>query len=62
MKGGRRRGSGRKRIDPALLKIPVGYRLPRWLVLWMRQQDKAASVLIEEALVEKYQLKKNTIV
>lgn len=49
-KGGAREGAGRPPIEPALVKIPVGYRLPRWLVAWLRSQDKAAAVIIEDAL------------
>lgn len=42
--------SGPKPIDPRLKKIPVGYKLPRWLVEWIREQPESAAVLIEEAL------------
>lgn len=43
-------GPGRPCIDPRMKKIPVGYALPRWLVAWIRDQDKPAAVLIEDAL------------
>lgn len=41
-------------IDPKMKKIPVGYKLPRWLVEWLRSQDTPAAVLIEEALRERF--------
>lgn len=56
-RGGKRKGAGRPKIDPQLFKIPVSYKLPRWLVTWIRGQDKPASHLIEEALCETYHLK-----
>lgn len=43
--------------EPALVKIPVGLKLPRWLLEWMREQDTSMAVLIEDALCEKYHLK-----
>ena len=41
---------------PELVKVPVCIKLPRWLLDWMRQQDKSMAVLIEEALCKKYHL------
>lgn len=49
-RGGARKGAGRKPVDPRLVKVPTGYKLPRWLVEWLRRQDKPAAQLIEEAL------------
>ncbi len=42
-----------------LVKIPISFRLPRWMVEWMRDQVdtgnvKSMAVLIEEALSEKH--------
>lgn len=48
--GGRRSGAGRPPVDPELKKIPASYKLPRWLVYWLRAQDRPAAQLIEEAL------------
>lgn len=42
---------------PALVKVPVGLKLPRWLLAWLRRQDISMAVLIEHALVEKHNLK-----
>ena len=39
-----------------LKKIPVCYRLQRWLVDWMRAQPSPASVAIERALMAHYAL------
>ena len=50
-------GSGRPPINPQLLKVPVGYKLPRWLVDWMRAQDEPAAQLIEDALKRRHNLK-----
>lgn len=57
MKGGKREGAGRPQLDPRMVKVPVGYRLPCWLVDWMRAQDQAQSELIETALCKTYKLK-----
>ena len=53
---------GRPRIDPQMLKIPVGYKLTRWMVEWMREESRSpgspsAAVLIENALRAHYGLK-----
>jgi len=55
-------GPGRPKIDPLLLKIPVGYKLPRWIVDWLRNEAQppgaaSAAVLIENALRAHYSLK-----
>ena len=57
MRGGKRDGAGRHKLDPRLVKIPVGYKLPRWLVEWMRAQEMASSLLIEDALKVRHELK-----
>lgn len=55
-------GPGRPKIDPQMLKIPVGYKLPRWIVEWLRNDAQppgaaSAAVLIENALRAHYGLK-----
>lgn len=55
--GGARKGAGRPPIDPRMVKISVGYKLPRWLVEWIRQQDEPAALLIEAALKMRHKLK-----
>ena len=56
MSGGERKGAGRKHSPPELKKIPVGVKLPRWLVEWMREQPESQAVLIEEALKKRHKL------
>jgi len=55
--GGKREGAGRPQIDPQMVKVPVGYKLPRWLVDWLRAQDVPAAHLIENALRKQHKLK-----
>ena len=55
--GGKRVGAGRPLINPQLLKVPVGYKLPQWLVGWLREQDDPAAQLIEDALRRRHKLK-----
>lgn len=57
MSGGARNGAGRKLAQPELKKIPVGIKLPRWLVEWMREQPESQAVLIEDALKRRHKLK-----
>ena len=48
-----------------LKKIPVCYKLPRYLVEWLRKQDIPASQIIEGAICKEYALqptKENQIV
>ncbi len=49
-RGGTRRGSGRKPVDPALKKVPISIKLPKWLIDWMDEQEESRPKLIEEAL------------
>ncbi|MFZ2524436.1 MAG: hypothetical protein WAW87_03885 [Candidatus Ferrigenium altingense] len=57
MSGGERTGAGRKPSPPELKKIPVGVKLPCWMVEWMRAQPESQAVLIEEALKKRHKLK-----
>ncbi len=45
-----RRGSGRKPVTPALKKVPISIKLPKWLIDWMDEQEESRPKLIEEAL------------
>lgn len=56
-RGGKREGAGRPPIDPRMVKIKVGYKLPRWLVDWIRKQDTPAAQMIEAALCKVYGLR-----
>lgn len=49
--------AGAPHKPPALVKVPVGLKLPRWLLDWMRQQDQSMAVLIEDALCKWHKLK-----
>lgn len=39
-----------------LVKIPVGLKLPRWLVEWLQDAGPSKAFLIEQALCEKHKL------
>lgn len=52
--GGKRDGAGRKPSHPALLKVPISIKLPRWLVEWMDSQSQSRAVLIEDALEKQH--------
>lgn len=56
-RGGKREGAGRPPLDPQLVKVPVGYKLSRWLVEWMREQETPSAQLIEAALMKTHKLK-----
>jgi len=47
---------GRKPAHPQLLRIQGNYKLPRWIVQWLREQDASQSKLIETALLKQYKL------
>lgn len=51
------KGAGRKPAPPLLKKIPVGLKLPRWLVEWMQAQPESQAVLIEDSLKRRHKLK-----
>lgn len=44
-------------MAPGEKKMAVSYKLPPWLVQWLRAQDRPAAQLIEEALVKTYGIK-----
>lgn len=48
---------GRKKRNPAMLKIPVCYKLHPWIVEWLRAQELPCSLLIENALMARHKLK-----
>ena len=56
-RGGKREGAGRPPMDPRMVKVPVGYKLPQWLVDWIRAQDEPAAHLIETALCKAHRLR-----
>ena len=51
-------GTPRKpRKSPALVKVPVSLKLPRWLLAWMDEHPDSREVLIEDALKQRYRIK-----
>lgn len=50
-------GAGRKPSPPNLKKIPLGLKLPRWLIEWLRAHPRSNAILIEDALKSQYGLK-----
>lgn len=50
-------GAGAPKKPPALVKVPVSLKLPRWLLAWMDTQPESRAVLIEEALKRRHKLK-----
>ena len=43
-------------ICRAFDRVVYNTKLPKWLVDWLRQQDRPAVRIIEEALIEEYKL------
>lgn len=43
--------------SPEIVKIPVGLKLPRWMLEWLRKQPQSMAVLIEDAVCKTYKLK-----
>jgi len=60
-RGGRRKGSGRPKgstISPHLKRVNLpDFRLPQWIVDWIKSQERSGGRMIEEALVKYYRLK-----
>ncbi len=54
MRGGKRKGAGRK---PGVNKISYATKLPKWIVAWLKTRANQA-VTIETALVGYYKLNK----
>lgn len=50
MKGGKRTGSGRKKLDPQLKKKMVTFRLAPDVIEYLSTQGKPKSKIIEEAI------------
>lgn len=48
---------GRPPAPPALRRVNVPVRLPRWLVEWMAQQPETPAALIEAALLKAHKLR-----
>jgi hypothetical protein len=57
MKGGARKGAGRKALPVNLKKRPIALKLPGWLIDWLDQQEPSRAVLIEDTLIKVHKLK-----
>jgi len=59
-RGGSRKGSGRpkgSKIEPSLKRVGLtGFRLPQWIVDWIKSHGRSGGRIIEEALVKYYRL------
>jgi hypothetical protein len=64
-RGGARKGSGRPKgstIHPPLRRVGLtGFRLPQWIVDWLKSQKGSGGRIIEEALVKQYKLRQPAI-
>lgn len=52
MRGGSRKGAGRKKLPALLKKEPYGIKLPLWMIHKLRKQTKAMK-MIYEAILDK---------
>ena len=59
-RGGMREGGGRPKgttISPHLKRVNLNnFRLPQWIVDWIKSQDYSGGRIIEEALINYYNL------
>lgn len=55
-RGGARAGAGPKRLDPSMKRKPILITLPPYIIDWFKANDIKASMAIEKALVEFYQI------
>jgi hypothetical protein len=59
--GGLRKGGGRPKgstIAPHLKRVNLPYfRLPQWIVDWIKSQERSGGRIIEEAIIMHYRLK-----
>jgi hypothetical protein len=59
-RGGQRKGGGRPKgstISPHLKRVNLpDFRLPQWIVDWIKSQEKSGGRIIEEAVVKHYRL------
>lgn len=58
-RGGARPGAGRKpgsMLPPDIRRQPLQFRLPGWLIKWLREQPESIGRLVERALVNYYDL------
>ena len=58
--GGKREGSGRKRVEPRIKKVPLPVKIAQWRIDFLDSRKeltgKSRAVLIEEAIDAHYRL------
>ena len=58
--GGKREGSGRKRVEPRIKKVPLPVKIAQWRIDFLDSRKeltgKSRAVLIEEAIDAYYRL------
>ena len=57
MHGGKRKGAGAPIKSPEFKKKPVNLKITGWLNDWLEDQDESKISLIEQAVIEKHNLK-----
>jgi uncharacterized protein (DUF4415 family) len=60
MRGGKRKGAGRKPLPPDIKKQPITIRLKPALLAWMKSQDGSYSAQINNALLIKKKIDEET--
>ena len=55
--GGKRKGAGRPPSPPGTVRVMVSYRLPEYIVDWLKAHPESSTALVEEALIEKHRIK-----
>ena len=57
-RGGYRPGGGRPKVATHLKRVKLTpFRLPQWIVDWLRARPESGGRLIEEALINHFKLK-----
>jgi len=57
MRGGKRAGAGRKPVPGHLERKELsGFRVPQWIIDWIKKQPGSGGRIIEEALIRYYGL------
>lgn len=57
MRGGKRKGSGRKTVSDSLKRNPLhSFRIQQWIIDWLKQQPESGGQLIEKAVISHYNI------
>jgi len=57
MRGGKRKGAGRKPVPEHLKRNKMtGVRIQQWILTWLMTQPESSGKIVENALIEKYGL------